>query len=344
MTAFSAAAASLGIEILTHHVFSPMALDISFQFKAIADAGPNIIVYTGLWIGPDVSGLFLDVIPQGTPQTASDIANLDGFMYIYPRQNGSNAAYRALQAAYQAQRGGLVDDVAYGITFADCVTVTIRGLQRLTSIYGAAAVQAGTHNATLADFLKARWATLHAPEHWHLDGLLPMVNAKSILQTMNGTSGGIGHSQSINTMQSAGGILSAQFPVKHASKWLAPWRMHAVHLVRSENLLVLAPVAREVVGHVVPLADAQFDAEMPGDVPAIRIACGSDAWVVQTDENVHAQWSAALAASACKPVANTSTLSARGVNVTSGSKLSSGPSKMTRDISLLADCIGWRAF
>ncbi|KAJ3351465.1 Metabotropic GABA-B receptor subtype 3A, partial [Allomyces javanicus] len=641
-TAFSAAAASLGIEILTHQVFSPMALDISFQLKAIADAGPNIIVYTGhpdnsvevlrqaramglmdsqyVWIGPDVSGLFLGVIPQGTPQTASDIANLNGLLYIYPRQNGRNAAYRALQAAYQAQLGGLVDDVAYGITFADCVTATIRGLHRLTSIYGAAAVQAGTHNATLADFLRPfegasgdvafdrfgdrqgvfdvmniyqgvtsnayailpnmtvqaittptfasgtsvipadrpaltvvypRWSdtgvraltavrgvsilwfaitivyifvnrhqsmvknlsfpflastalgctlvlasefftidvptrfTCHAgmwvftvgfqcvfagaavkahrvyrifdnkamrlrgisnkalftkvgivmgvqtvlyaiwigvAPRWvevvpnklymsytckqtndlaymlilgvsmaynvalllvvvffayktrHVMGgfretsyilysgiyyvrsvlilygtlfthtalvariayalrtrprtgtstaSLPMVNAKSILQT-NGTTGGLGHSPSINTMQSAAGILSAQFPVKHASKWLAPWRMHVVHLVRSENLLVLAPVTRGVVGHVIPLSDAQFDADMAGDVRAIRIACGNDAWVVQTDENVHAQWSAALAASACKPAANTSTLSARGVNVTSGSKLRGG--------------------
>ncbi|KNE73277.1 hypothetical protein AMAG_20736 [Allomyces macrogynus ATCC 38327] len=463
-TAFSAAAASLGIEILTHQVFSPMALDISFQLTAIADAGPNIIVYTGhldnsvqvlrqaramglldpqyVWIGPDVSGLFLGVIPQGTPQTASDIANLNGFLYFYPRQNGRNAAHCAVQAAYQAQRGGLVDDVAYGITFADCVTATIRGLQRLTSIFGAVAVQAGTHNATLADFLRPfegasgdvelrvttnayailpnmtvqpitsptfasstsvipadrpaltvvypRWSdtgvqaftairgvsilwlaitivyifanrrqpmrvfTIDVPTRFtchagmwvftvgfqcvfagaavkahrvyrifdnkatRLRGISNKVlftkvavvmgvqtvlyaiwigvaprwvevvpNKLYLLYTCkqtndlayvtNGTSGGIGHSPSISTMQSAAGILSAQFSVKHASKWLAPWLMHIVHLVRSDNLLVRAPVARGVVGHVIPLSDAQFDADMPGDVPAIRIACGNDA-------------------------------------------------------------------
>ncbi|KNE73273.1 hypothetical protein AMAG_17443 [Allomyces macrogynus ATCC 38327] len=176
-SSFMTAAAALGIDVVSNQVFSLTATDYTFQLKAIAESGSNIIVYVGVpdnavtvlrqartmglltshyaWVGPDALGLYFGSVTPNTAQTAADNALVNGFLYVYPQQNGQNAQYEALQAQYRTAVGAsaVVDSVPYGIAYADCVTAMVIGIKRLVGVYGAAAVQAGTHSATLADFL-----------------------------------------------------------------------------------------------------------------------------------------------------------------------------------------------
>ncbi|KAJ3365841.1 Metabotropic GABA-B receptor subtype 3A [Allomyces arbusculus] len=176
-SSFMTAATALGIDVVSNQVFSLTATDYTFQLKAIAESGSNIIVYVGVpdnavavlrqagtmglltshyaWVGPDALGLYFGSVTLNTAQTAADNALVNGFLYVYPRQNGQNAQYAALQAQYRTAVGGsaVVDSVPYGIAYADCVRAMVLGIKRLVGVYGAAAVQTGTHSATLADFL-----------------------------------------------------------------------------------------------------------------------------------------------------------------------------------------------
>ncbi|KAJ3349052.1 Metabotropic GABA-B receptor subtype 3A [Allomyces javanicus] len=176
-SSFMTAAAALGIDVVSNQVFSLTATDYTFQLKAIAESGSNIIVYVGVpdnavtvlrqaramglltshyaWVGPDALGLYFGSVTPNTAQTAADNALVNGFLYVYPRQNGQNTQYAALQAQYRTAVGAsaVVDTVPYGIAYADCVTAMVLGIKRIVGVYGAAAVQAGTHSATLTDFL-----------------------------------------------------------------------------------------------------------------------------------------------------------------------------------------------
>ncbi|KNE62763.1 hypothetical protein AMAG_07948 [Allomyces macrogynus ATCC 38327] len=176
-SSFMTAAAALGIDVVSNQVFSLTATDYTFQLKAIAESGSNIIVYVGVpdnavtvlrqartmglltphyaWVGPDALGLYFGSVTPNTAQTAADNALVNGFLYVYPRQNGQNTQYAALQAQYRTAVGAsaIVDTVPYGIAFADCATAMVLGIKRIVGVYGAAAVQAGTHSATLNDFL-----------------------------------------------------------------------------------------------------------------------------------------------------------------------------------------------
>ncbi|KNE63321.1 hypothetical protein AMAG_08460 [Allomyces macrogynus ATCC 38327] len=174
---FQLSAATLGISVETSLTFNPGTTDVTAAIAAIKASASNIVVFAAFapdgvaifrearrqgilgpqyaWVGSESMSLYLSSLDPRDPKYATDMANAQGLLYLFPRQASATNEFAALQARYTATYGGNTDvaSISYGTIFYDCALAMARGLIQVANRYSASAVLAHVSNASLTDFI-----------------------------------------------------------------------------------------------------------------------------------------------------------------------------------------------
>ncbi|KAI9189633.1 hypothetical protein H9P43_001066 [Blastocladiella emersonii ATCC 22665] len=142
--AFIMTAPTLGITLAGNQVFQPGQTDYTVLLTSILNSGSQIIVLSALaenclmllrqartlgmigpewvWIGPEIWATYADLSLQ-----PGDIENVNGMLYVFPREDSYNAKYNASVARWQQAYPG-VAPAAYSFLYQDCVTALAKGI------------------------------------------------------------------------------------------------------------------------------------------------------------------------------------------------------------------------
>ncbi|KAJ3364345.1 WD repeat-containing protein 6 [Allomyces arbusculus] len=174
---FQQSATALGISVEMSLTFNPGTTDVTAAVAAIKASASNVVVFAAFaadgvtifrearrlgilgpqyaWVGSESMSLYLSSLDPRNPNYATDVANVQGLLYLFPRQASATNEFAALQARYAATYGGNTDvaSISYGTIFYDCALAMAHGLIQVANRYSPSAVLAHTSNASLTDFI-----------------------------------------------------------------------------------------------------------------------------------------------------------------------------------------------
>ncbi|KAI9188134.1 hypothetical protein H9P43_002525 [Blastocladiella emersonii ATCC 22665] len=162
---FLTRAPALGITITASQVFQPGQTDFTGVLKAILAGGSQIIIAAMLpddgvnllrqaklfgmvgpdtvWLGPEAWSLYADM-----GLSAADNENVNGFMYVMPREDSFNALYNTALARWNAAYPG-VSVATYSFLFQDCVTTLAQGILRAVADVGLNSFLSGNYQPNM---------------------------------------------------------------------------------------------------------------------------------------------------------------------------------------------------
>ncbi|KAI9223908.1 periplasmic binding protein-like I [Blastocladiella britannica] len=166
--AFMTWASSLGIAVATSQVFQPGQPDFSIPLSSVLDSGSQIIILSALaqdsisllqqaramnmigpkwvWLGPEAFSAYTSY-----NVTAADISNVDGMLYVFPKENSYNSMYNASVTRWtNAYPNRQV--APYSFLYQDCVTAVAKGILRLANAVGGANVISRNYQPDLAQY------------------------------------------------------------------------------------------------------------------------------------------------------------------------------------------------
>ncbi|KAI9218592.1 periplasmic binding protein-like I [Blastocladiella britannica] len=168
MSSFVNTASTIGITIMANQVFQPGQPDFTVILNAVKDSGTQIIMLCSLvddshvlmrqareanMIGPNWVWLAPDGFSDWANQAANatELAQVNGLMYMFPRENSFTTMYNASVARWNAAYP-TASIPPYTFLMQDCVTALARGVIGLVNTVGATNVLARTYYPDLSRY------------------------------------------------------------------------------------------------------------------------------------------------------------------------------------------------
>ncbi|KAJ3358450.1 hypothetical protein GGF32_000406 [Allomyces javanicus] len=171
-TTFAIAAVNLGIHLYTQQQYQPGMTQFGVYLDAIQASGSKIVLFMGfpgdfklilqqaklrgmlgpdwVWFGTSTMAMYLDTLTAD-----SDKSNAQGMLFSFIREDRTGSQFQTLQSLYQAQFPTRSTSILAGFSllYYDCLLALAYGFNKMTALYGDAAVQSHSYSATLSDFL-----------------------------------------------------------------------------------------------------------------------------------------------------------------------------------------------
>ncbi|KNE72705.1 hypothetical protein AMAG_16465 [Allomyces macrogynus ATCC 38327] len=169
---FSTSADQLSVSLYSLQQYLPGTTDFTVYLDTILASGSKIILFFGfpsdaklimrqakakgmvgpdyVWVGTHTMYNYLDNLA-----TESDRRLADGMMFSTLREDHSTSQYQTLRSQYLAQYPSRPESLVSGfaLTYYDCLLALAYGFNKMTTLYGDAAVQTHSYPAGVADFL-----------------------------------------------------------------------------------------------------------------------------------------------------------------------------------------------
>ncbi|KAJ3365167.1 hypothetical protein GGF31_008625 [Allomyces arbusculus] len=171
-TTFAIAAVNLGINLYTQQQYQPGMTQFGVYLDAIQASGSKIVLFMGfpgdfklilqqaklrgmlgpdwVWFGTSTMAMYLDTLTAD-----GDKSNAQGMLFSFIREDRTGSQFQTLQSLYQAQFPTRSTSILAGFSllYYDCLLALAYGFNKMTALYGDAAVQSHSYSATLSDFL-----------------------------------------------------------------------------------------------------------------------------------------------------------------------------------------------
>ncbi|ORZ37351.1 periplasmic binding protein-like I [Catenaria anguillulae PL171] len=164
---FTEIAFDLGIKIAANPVFNPGQADFTVVLDAVINSGSQIVLLAALsedsiflirnarargiigpewvWLGPDAFSYWTDL-----GVTQQDIESMNGFLYIFPREQSYTALFNQSVARFNAAFPSDANLIpAYSWLFVDCLISMANGILRIVRETSAARVLAKDYTPSL---------------------------------------------------------------------------------------------------------------------------------------------------------------------------------------------------
>ncbi|KAJ3365165.1 hypothetical protein GGF31_008623 [Allomyces arbusculus] len=169
---FSTAADQLSVSLYSLQQYLPGTTDFTVYLDTILASGSKIVMFFGfpndaklilrqakakgmvgpdwVWVGTHTMYNYLDNLA-----TETDRRLADGMLFTTLREDHSTPQYQTVRSQYLAQYPSRPESLVSGfaLTYYDCLLALAYGFNKMTTLYGDAAVQTHSYSASVADFL-----------------------------------------------------------------------------------------------------------------------------------------------------------------------------------------------
>ncbi|KNE65529.1 hypothetical protein, variant [Allomyces macrogynus ATCC 38327] len=170
--AFSTSADQVNVSLYSLQQYLPGTTDFSVHLDTILASRSKIVMFFGfpwdaklilrqakakgmvgpdwVWVGTHTMYNYLDSLPLDTDRRLAD-----GMMFLTLREEHSTPQYQSLRSSFLAQYPSRSELLVSGValTYYDCLLALANGFDKMTRLYGDAAVQNHSYSAALTDFL-----------------------------------------------------------------------------------------------------------------------------------------------------------------------------------------------
>ncbi|KAJ3358449.1 hypothetical protein GGF32_000405 [Allomyces javanicus] len=167
---FSTAADQLSVSLYSLQQYLPGTTDFTVYLDVILASGSKIVMLFGFpsdaklilrqakakgMVGPDWVGTHTMYNYLDNLATETDRRLADGMLFSTLREDQSTPQYQTVRSLYLAQYPSRPESLVSGfaLTYYDCLLALAYGFNKMTRLYGDAAVQTHSYSAGVADFL-----------------------------------------------------------------------------------------------------------------------------------------------------------------------------------------------